>query len=66
MSIERAPEPTEIIWENVGYNIISKLIRKSITFILFFIVILVCFLLIMGLTQDKFNKPQKELHFEDI
>lgn len=44
--IERAPEPNDIIWENLGYSDSFKFKRRAITNSLTFAVLCVCFVII--------------------
>ncbi|KRX00619.1 hypothetical protein PPERSA_12838 [Pseudocohnilembus persalinus] len=45
ISVEFAPEPGAIMWENLGISTISKIIRRSITFVATIFIIAVCFII---------------------
>ena len=47
--IERAPEPNDILWENIGYTTFFKFKRQLITGIATILVLLVCFALLFSI-----------------
>ena len=54
--IERAPEPNDVIWENLGYTDAFKFKRRTITNLLTFAVLCICFVVIFFISvgQVKF------------
>lgn len=50
LKVERAAEPDEIIWENLGYSDRYRFIAKCKTFLLSFFVLIFCFALIFGIS----------------
>jgi len=49
----RAPEPTDILWENLGTDVAEKKKRRSITFLMSIIMIIICFGIIIGINLGK-------------
>jgi len=49
----RAPEPTDILWENMGYTQKEKRQKKLITTLAAAIIIAAAFLLIVGMTWGQ-------------
>lgn len=48
--IERAPEPNDIIWDNLGYSDSFKLKRRTITNLLTLCLLIICFGIISGIS----------------
>ena len=55
IKLKRAPEPSDVLWENLGYSNREKLKRKIITFSMAALLITASFLIIIGigLGEDK-------------
>ncbi len=49
--IQRAPEPTDVKWENCGASTWSKFCRRIITIISTLIVLGICFGIILGINK---------------
>ena len=59
LKVQRAAEPDEIIWENLGYSRKYRLIARLKTIILTFIVLCLCFSLIFGISYLQVNNNFK-------
>lgn len=57
---ERAPEPTDVYWENLNVPILERIFRIFLTYFATFILILICFWIIYGLNVAKVNLKKKE------
>ena len=53
--IERAPEPEDIIWANIGLTSCQKLCRKFITFSVTAVILGLSFLAVYGLSVAQIN-----------
>jgi len=57
LKISKAYEPDEMVWENLEVSFFDKYFYRSITAILSFVLLLICFVVILQATiyKDKFN-----------
>lgn len=54
-SYERAPEPTDVYWENVSVTSVQRIIRVCGTYVATLALIGICFGIIYGLNIAKYN-----------
>ena len=73
ISIEQAPEPSDIIWENLDANLLVKIYRRLQTGVFTAILIIISFCLVLGIKiyeQDEYrgyiNNGQKVSNSENI
>ena len=61
LEVHVAPEPEDVIYENLQYSSLEKGLRVFLTFFLSFLIIGVCFILILGINnlQIKYRKNSK-------
>ena len=55
ISIEKAPEPEDIIWENLGISTFEKVKRKLLTYFVTFLLLGISFVAVLRLSQTKNN-----------
>ena len=60
LQVEEAPEPKDIIWENMKYSRFNKFVRKQIGTIIGFFIIVVAFLLLLWLKSTKLIEADME------
>ena len=60
LSIEEAPEPEDIIYENLEFSWIQRLLRIILVYIISFILIALCFFFILYLNGVQIKKSQNE------
>lgn len=64
---ERAPEPTDIYWENLHVSNLSRYIRATVSYIISFILILVIFAGINALKEAQMDyKENFKTNLEDL
>lgn len=58
--VSRAPEPTDILWENVGYSFFEKFKSRFATTLLTFFIIAIGFGILIGISvaQDYLKKNE--------
>lgn len=63
LRVSVAPEPDEMVWENIEVSKLSKLFRQFRTTVFTFILVLVCFIVILQSTiyKNKFNAKIPDL-----
>jgi len=59
--VHRAPEPTDILWENLGTDVKEKKKRRLITFFVSILMIIICFAIIIGINvgKAKLSNPER-------
>ena len=58
--IDEAPEPEDIIYENLEFSWVQRLFRIILVYIISFILIALCFFFILYLNKVQIKKSQKE------
>lgn len=73
LEVKRAPNPYDIIWENLEYTSKQRKIRRATVFLISFVILIISFLIILGLNyiqnnlsylNTKFNFDIKTDNFE--
>lgn len=54
-TIERAPEPSDVYWENLSLTSFQRFLRVAATYFATFIIIGICFAIIWGINVGKTN-----------
>ena len=60
ISVEEAPEPEDIIYENLEFSWVQRLFRVLLAYFISFILILGCFFLILYLNNIQIKKSEEE------
>ena len=60
ISIEEAPEPEDIIYENLEFSWVQRLFRVILVYIISFILIALCFFFILYLNKIQIKKSQND------
>ena len=60
LQVEEAPEPKDIIWDNMRYSRFNKFVRKQIGTLVGFIIIIVAFILLLWLKSTKMIEADME------
>jgi hypothetical protein len=55
LRVEKAPEPNDVIWENLQFSYLSRLMRIYLVYMLSFLLIGICFLIVIYLTSLQNN-----------
>ena len=50
--LKRAPEPEDIIWENLAYNFMDKARRVILTWLITLVILCICFAINLLITQE--------------
>lgn len=53
--VENAPEPNDVLWENLHYSTKYKVKVRSGIYFLTFILLVICFFLILGISFGQVN-----------
>lgn len=60
LRVEKSAEPADVIWENLQYSAFSKIKRTFFVYLLSFVLIIICFFIILGLNYLQWkNQNQK-------
>ena len=60
LNVEKAPEPTDIKWENLRYTSTQKLVRSIIVYLISLALIVICLVLVVLLTKAQNDIKQLE------
>jgi hypothetical protein len=57
LKVVRAPEPTDILWQNLEYSDLNKIVRKLLVYVISIVLILISFTLIviLNIIQNKYK-----------
>lgn len=58
ISVEQAPEPSDIIWENLNVSFLVKFYRRCQTAVVTTILIVISFFIVFGIKEYEFNQYQ--------
>ena len=63
--VSEAPEPEDVIWENIEYSTTNRVVRAIIVYIISLLLICVSFAIVFGFTflQDYWNDDDESQHF---
>lgn len=59
--VEEAPEPTDIIWENLEYSDLSRFVRKIVTYTISLLIVLINLAIVIGLNCVQVSKNKNDL-----
>ena len=55
IEIKKAPEPTDVFWENLGYSQCKKVQKRTLTFLLSIVLLIICYIVLVLLNYGKYE-----------
>jgi hypothetical protein len=60
IEVYEAPEPNDILWQNLGVNIFTRLFRRILTYVSSLFIVFLSFLIVISLKSYQISTTQKE------